>query len=131
VQYTLTELLGNAEGATFTLANNTVVTITSREVTKLRLGKVAAVPLVFALRQNYPNPFNPSTTIHYEVPGLAVVQLVVYDILGREVTTLVDEMKTAGAYDINFNTIGLASGVYFYRMQAGDFVGTKKMVLMK
>jgi hypothetical protein len=89
------------------------------------------VPTVFELSQNYPNPFNPSTTIHYEVPGLGVVQLVVYDILGREVAMLVNEMKGAGRYDINFTTTGLASGVYFYRMQAGDFVSTKKMMLLK
>jgi hypothetical protein len=85
----------------------------------------------FELSQNYPNPFNASTQIHYELPKDGVVHLVVCDILGREVSTLVNEQKPAGRYDIDFNTTGLASGVYFFRMQVGDFTSIKKMVLMK
>ena len=93
--------------------------------------KEKEIPTVFSLDQNFPNPFNPSTIIHYELPKDVFVLLVVYDILGREVTTLVNERKQPGRYDVTFNTAGLVSGVYFYRMYAGNFVSTKKMLLMK
>ena len=94
------------------------------------------LPAVFVLQQNYPNPFNPSTTIKYEIPGQArndnvLVQLRVYDILGREVATLVNSKQKAGYYEINWNAANNSSGVYFYKIQAGDFVDTKKMILMK
>ncbi|MCW8803518.1 MAG: T9SS type A sorting domain-containing protein, partial [Ignavibacteriaceae bacterium] len=81
--------------------------------------------------QNYPNPFNPSTTISFQVPVESNVSLKVYDMLGNEVATLVNETKTAGEYDIDFNAATIASGIYFYRLQAGDFVETKRMMLMK
>jgi hypothetical protein len=86
---------------------------------------------VYALRQNYPNPFNPSTTIAYELPGPVHVSLSVYDILGRQVSVLVDEDKDAGAYQVKFDAGGLASGVYIYRMQAGNYSGTRRLLLMK
>jgi Secretion system C-terminal sorting domain len=85
----------------------------------------------FALEQNYPNPFNPSTTISYQLPSEGQVSLKVYDMLGNEVTTLVNEMKTAGEYQVDFNAAVLSSGIYFYRLQAGNFVETKRMMLMK
>ena len=88
-------------------------------------------PAEFALQQNYPNPFNPSTLIHYELPGDVMVRLVVYDILGREVATLANERKQAGKYDVAFNAAALSSGIYVYRMQAGDFVSMKKMLFLK
>jgi Secretion system C-terminal sorting domain/Cytochrome c554 and c-prime len=88
-------------------------------------------PLTFNLSQNYPNPFNPTTTISYSVPKSSPVTIKVYDILGREVETLVNEQKVSGNYEVQFNGSKLSSGVYFYRMQAGDFVQTKKLVLMK
>jgi len=88
-------------------------------------------PLTFALEQNQPNPFNPTTVISYNLPMNANVKLTVYDALGKEVTKLVSGMQTAGNYKINFNGSGLASGVYYYRIQAGDIVQTKKMILMK
>ncbi len=89
------------------------------------------VPAAFKLSQNYPNPFNPVTTINYSIPSNGNVQLKVYDILGREVASLVNETKTPGNYKVNFNANNLASGVYFYRLQAGNFIQTKKMILMK
>jgi hypothetical protein len=94
-------------------------------------GPTRTVPGAFALEQNYPNPFNPSTTIRYQVPVAGVVKIVVYDILGREVSVLVNEMKNAGAYEVRFDGSGLASGVYLYRIEAGNFVQTKKMLVVK
>lgn len=89
----------------------------------------------YELTQNYPNPFNPTTKISYSLPVASKVSLKVYDILGKEVTTLVNDFKSAGRYDINFDTssngLSLSSGVYFYRLQAGDFVKTNKMILLK
>jgi Secretion system C-terminal sorting domain/Beta-propeller repeat len=86
---------------------------------------------IFKLSQNYPNPFNPSTTINYSIPKESFVTIKVYDILGRMVNTLVNEQKAAGNYSVQFNGMNLSSGIYFYSMQAGDFVQTKKLVLMK
>ena len=85
----------------------------------------------FSLGQNYPNPFNPSTTIKYSIPTSEFVTLKVYDVLGEEVTTLVNEDKPAGSYEVEVNTAGLSSGIYFYKLQSGSFVETKKMILMK
>ena len=83
------------------------------------------------LQQNYPNPFNPTTTIQYSVPGTQYVSLRIYDLLGREVSTLVNEVKQPGKYNLVWDTRGLASGVYFYRMVAGSFTETKKLVLVR
>ncbi|MGE5437137.1 MAG: right-handed parallel beta-helix repeat-containing protein [Syntrophothermus sp.] len=88
-------------------------------------------PMKFELGQNYPNPFNPSTTIKYAVPANMMVTLKVYDILGKEVTTLVNEEKAAGYYEVNFNAANLASGTYIYRLETGNNVYVKKMILMK
>jgi len=97
-----------------------------------------SAPEEFLLLQNYPNPFNPSTTIHYTIPNVALngvvgsrVQLKVYDVLGNEVATLVNEEKPAGSYKVNFDATGLSSGVYFYKLVSGNFVETKKMILMR
>ncbi len=86
---------------------------------------------VYDLAQNYPNPFNPSTTIKYELPKSSEVKLSVYDLLGREVSVLVNEKKDAGVHEVRFDGSGLSSGVYFYRMQAGDFVATKGLLLVR
>jgi hypothetical protein len=88
-------------------------------------------PQIFSLSQNYPNPFNPSTMINWQVPVESHVSLKVFDILGNEVATLVDEVKQAGEYEVEFNAASVPSGVYFYRLQAGDFVDTKRMMLLK
>lgn len=85
----------------------------------------------FSLSQNYPNPFNPNTTIRYSIPKASFVNIRIYDILGREVKTLVNEQKQAANYSINFNGNNFASGIYLYRMQAGNFIQTKKLVLLK
>ena len=98
-----------------------------------------SVPSEFKLEQNYPNPFNPSTKIKYNIPSVIVsgttqsqfVSLKVYDALGNEVVTLVNEEKPAGNYEVQFDANGLSSGIYFYKLQVGSFVDTKKMILLK
>jgi hypothetical protein len=90
------------------------------------------VPEAYSLSQNYPNPFNPVTRINYEIPKNSVVELTVYDILGREVAKLINnEFKKPGRYSVEFDGANLASGIYFYRIEAGDFIDSKKMVLIK
>ncbi len=89
------------------------------------------LPDNFTLAQNYPNPFNPATTIKYSIAKQSNVTLKVYDVLGNEIATLVDEEKSTGVYEINFNASNLASGIYFYKIQAGNFVETKKMILLR
>jgi len=102
------------------------------------LGGVTAIgdeslnqPNDFYLSQNYPNPFNPTATIKYNTPAAGRVSLKIYDILGSEVITLVDEVKSAGRYEAVFNASELASGVYIYTIQAGDFYHSRKMILLK
>jgi hypothetical protein len=89
------------------------------------------IPLSYSLSQNYPNPFNPSTSISFEIPQSGFVKLVVYNILGKEVATLLNEEKIAGTYEVQFSVQNLASGIYFYTINTGSFSSTKKMVLMK
>jgi len=89
------------------------------------------IPTQFILFQNYPDPFNSTTKINYTVPKSVFTTIKVYDVLGREVTTLVNENKSAGDYSIQFDGGKLVSGIYFYRMKAGDFVQTKKLILLK
>ncbi len=98
---------------------------TSVEIIKRNIG-----PNKFII-SNYPNPFNPSTLIHYEMPKDGFITLKVYDILGNLVKTLVNQYQPKGRYDINFNSGNLASGVYLYRLQSGNFISTKKMLLLK
>lgn len=89
------------------------------------------IPTNFELSQNYPNPFNPTTTINYQITKNDFVSLKVYDILGNEVATLVNEEKATGSYEINFDASSLSSGTYFYKLQAGSFIESKKMLLLK
>jgi len=89
------------------------------------------LPDNFGLLQNYPNPFNPSTMIRYSIPQWSNVTLKVYDILGKEITTLVNEEKSAGFYEINFNASQLASGIYYYQLKADNFIETRKLMLIK
>ena len=84
-----------------------------------------------ALVQNYPNPFNSSTNIRYELPGSSMVRLSVYDLLGREVSVLVNERKDAGVHDVKFHENGLSSGVYFYGLTAGSLTQTRRLVLVR
>jgi len=118
----------------------TAVTLIANIVTKPATGgtaveNVGIAPQEFALLQNYPNPFNPSTRIQYSLEKAGMVSLKVYNVLGREVATLVNGRQEAGSYTvpfgINTGTFGLSSGVYFYRLEAGSFVSTKKLILLK
>jgi len=111
------------------------ITLNTFLLTDIQLAD-SRIPDKFSLVQNYPNPFNPSTTISYSIPAvgsgnIAPVQLIVYDILGREVVTLVNTEQPAGNYKVNFDAGKLSSGVYMYRIVAGSFIQTKKMLLLK
>ncbi|MBK9096686.1 MAG: T9SS type A sorting domain-containing protein [bacterium] len=88
-------------------------------------------PNKYLLLQNYPNPFNPLTNIKFQIADYGLVTLKVYDILGRETSTLMNEELPAGNYQINFNASHLATGVYFYQLRAGNYTETKKMILIK
>ena len=112
------------QGATSTTKSPVNVTVvTSSELENL--------PTEFTLNQNYPNPFNPTTVINYDIPEATNVVLTVYNMLGQKMTTLVNENKSAGRYSINFDATLFSSGVYIYRLEAGQFVSTKKMMLIK
>jgi len=104
--------------------NGNPVNVRDERETKLLPDEIQLFPV-------YPNPFNPNTTIKYQIPKAGNVVLKIYDILGREVATLVNEVKSEGRYEVNFDASSLASGVYLYSMQAGGFVCTKKMILIK
>jgi len=114
--------------------NNQVVllsspyTVNSTGVTGV---KVVENPYKFSLSQNYPNPFNPVTIIEYSIPKDEFVKLTVYDFTGRTISTLVNENKKAGKYNISFNGTGIATGVYFYKLQAGNYSVVNKMLLLK
>ncbi|MFO7526771.1 MAG: T9SS type A sorting domain-containing protein [Ignavibacteriaceae bacterium] len=90
-----------------------------------------SIPLEYALEQNYPNPFNPSTIISYSIPEAGFVNLKLYDVLGNEIKSLVNAQQEAGQYEFVFDASGLASGVYYYKIQSGEFTSTKKLMLMK
>jgi hypothetical protein len=111
---TLTKGVFRSINSTITFADNSITTLST-----------------FSLAQNYPNPFNPATTIKYQIPELSFVTLKVYDVLGGEIATLVNEEKPAGGYEVEFNKTELPSGIYFYRLQADNYIETRKMVLMK
>lgn len=89
------------------------------------------IPTEYAMKQNFPNPFNPTTNIQFDLPQNNFVTLKIYDIMGREVAMLVNEFKTAGRYIASFNAVNLSSGIYFYKIQAGNFIQTKRMILIK
>jgi len=120
--------LPSGVGGQFDVTYNTLIT------------NIASEPIVnisdYELHQNYPNPFNPSTKIKFTIPSnvkreTSNVSLKVYDMLGNEVVTLVNEEKPAGSYEVDFNGPNLSSGVYFYQLKAGDFIQTKKMILLR
>ena len=100
---------------------------TYSEVVEVNLG----LPSEFALQQNYPNPFNPTTKITYSVPADGFVNIAVYNVLGEKVANLLNTNVKAGNYDISFDATNLTSGMYLYRMEAGDFVSVKKMMILK
>jgi hypothetical protein len=107
-------------------------------LTVTRVANEKRIPLAYALEQNYPNPFNPVTVIKYTIGGgraqglgLSGVSLVVYDLLGREAAVLVNEREAPGEYEVQFDASNLSSGVYYYRLTAGDFSQTRNMLLVK
>jgi hypothetical protein len=89
------------------------------------------LPKAFDLAQNYPNPFNPTTNVRFTIVNRQLTVVKVYDVLGREVATLVNEVKEPGTYTVQFDGSNLASGVYFYRLSAGSYLATHKMILMR
>jgi hypothetical protein len=95
------------------------------------VGQGAMVPANHTLEQNYPNPFNPATTISFDIPAKSFVSLRVFDALGREVSALLGEELSPGTYSRQWNAVNVPSGIYFYRLQAGEFVETKKMILLR
>ena len=111
-------------------ANNTgfILHTTNGGVTDVNETSIATQ---FELYQNYPNPFNPTTTIRYQIPERSFVTLRVFDVLGNEVVSLLNEEKEAGSYESTFDAEGLSSGIYFYQMKAGKYIETKKMIMMK
>jgi hypothetical protein len=88
-------------------------------------------PTSFILFQNYPNPFNAKTVIKYQLPNTTDVNLTIYDITGRNIAVLVNEQKQPGYYEVTFDASNLASGIYFYQLRAGEFISSKKLVLLK
>ncbi len=129
-----------ASNMIFNKANNTVsisqsqasnfYIVTADRVTGVKDNK-NSIPGNFSLQQNYPNPFNPTTVISYQLPKEGIITVKIYDILGNEITTLVNGFKTAGRYSVSFDASHLASGVYFYQLQSNGYVATKKMILLK
>ena len=89
------------------------------------------IPMEYQMYQNYPNPFNPSTNIKFEIPKSSVTKLIVYDITGKELGLLLNEKLEAGTYEYNWNAAEYSSGVYFYRVESGNFTATKRMLLVK
>jgi hypothetical protein len=92
---------------------------------------IAGIVEEYSLEQNYPNPFNPSTKIKFQIPEAGMVSLTVYDILGKEVVSLVNEEKSPGKYELNFDATGISSGIYFYTLRTNNYINTKKMILVK
>jgi hypothetical protein len=92
---------------------------------------IQIAPENFGLSQNYPNPFNPTTAIGYQLPKASYVNLAVYDVSGRKVFELAEGLRAAGVHEVTFDAVNFASGLYFYRLEAGDFKAVRKMVLIK
>jgi hypothetical protein len=110
---------------------HTILANKFNEIVSLEDEEINEIPTQYNLSQNYPNPFNPSTTIRYQIPEISFVTIKVFDVLGNEIEILVNEEKTAGSYEITWYAEKLPSGVYFYRLQTGDFVETIKTILLK
>jgi hypothetical protein len=117
--------VGTSDKLTFSQIDGTCAIITGTN------NNNNSVPNNFSLDQNYPNPFNPATVISYSLPKAGIVKITVSDVMGREVSTLINDFIAAGNYSIEFNAASLSSGIYFYTLSAGDFKETKKMVLVK
>ena len=107
------------------------IKITAYQPAPLSVTENNPVPVKFTLGQNFPNPFNPSTLINFSIPKQNFVTLKIYDLLGRELKTLVNEMKSPGEYNIEFNASDLPSGIYFYKLASGNYSDVKRMTLIK
>jgi hypothetical protein len=128
----LVRMKGAASVTTYALRGMGQAVLSGGAVADMRIrASEAGVPTAFALHQNYPNPFNPQTVIRYDLPENALVRLVVYDLLGREVATLVNQRQEAGYYTIPFMADNLSSGVYFYQLTAGELTQIQKMLLVR
>lgn len=118
-----------------TMAGSSTITIDERSAKKLTLevhsGERREVPTTFVLEQNYPNPFNPTTNFRFSILDFGLVTLRVYDMLGRDVATLLNEVKEPGEYTVSWDATNMPSGVYFYRLEAGSFLQTRKMLMIK
>ena len=101
------------------------------EKTTTGVEDISGVPITYNLSQNYPNPFNPSTTIEYQLPKQSFVKLKIFDLLGREIATLVNDKEDAGKHSVRFDALGLTSGVYFYKLEAGNYATVRAMALIK
>ena len=121
--YTLSLPAGQNSYRAFRFNLNSVITNTGYNS--------AAIPEKFTLLQNFPNPFNPSTNINYAIPKGSNVKLTVFNLLGQEIATIVNKFQNAGSYSIKFDAGNLTSGIYFYKLEAGDFVEVKKMCLIR
>jgi hypothetical protein len=121
--------IGQYNGAQQMIARQVILSGTSNDIASVNSSTNTVEQ--FVLSQNYPNPFNPSTIIHYEIPDDGPVALIIFDGLGKEVKTLVNQYQSKGRYDINFNAVNLPSGIYFYQLKANSFISTKKMLLLK
>jgi len=120
----------NGELLNLTLRSGEEIVISNSQITTIKVQAIF-IPLDYELSQNYPNPFNPTTKIKYTIPEIGRVKLTIYDQLGQKVTELVNEVQSAGRYEITFSAERLASGVYFYRIEAGKFSNVKKMMILK
>jgi hypothetical protein len=120
-------------GGTHVIAGTFLLGVWRRPASEIMSVQLASsdIPAQSRLEQNYPNPFNPTTRIPFMVRESQIVSLKVYDVLGREVATLVNESLTPGSYEVTFDAAGLASGVYIYRLRAGDFAQTRKLVVQR
>ena len=121
---------GVAKGTSYVVSSGFLAdTVVQSPLTSIAQNQTA--PSVYSLKQNYPNPFNPSTTIAFDLPSAAHVRLRIFDLLGREVASLVNEERTAGRHRAEWNASKFSSGIYFYRIEAGGFVAVRKLVLLK
>jgi hypothetical protein len=125
--------VSNLSGMTLSLIGMLINGVLTGDSTVTTVNDANHFPLTYNynLFQNYPNPFNPSTKISFSIPSKQIITIKVYDILGNEISTLINEEKSSGLYVINFNGENLPSGIYFCKLQAKNFAMTKKMILLK
>ena len=128
-------VLASDEGKEYEL-NGSGEIVVNGDVTGFTLKKAPEIPLTYSISQNYPNPFNPVTTLKYDLPEQSMVVMTVYDLMGREVTILVNQVQKAGYHTIRWNGTDqsgqvVSAGLYIYRITANDFTSTKKMLLLK